>query len=228
MGRNYAIVLAGGRGTRLNSATPKQFLQLGDRPILLWSLETFDTIDEIDHILAIIPADCISTAEQLLEKNRIDKLLKIVPGGVTRQESAYRALESCDFSDDDIVLIHDAARPFVTREIILKCLSETARVGAAGVYIQSRDTIALIDQETVREIPPREKTYCAQTPQGFRYSIIKNAHDRALCNGMPVTDDIGLALNSGATATWVEGDDSNFKITTDLDYRIACFLVGNK
>lgn len=228
MSRTYAIILAGGKGIRLNAPTPKQFLPLGGRPVLLWSLEAFNAVKEIDHILAVIHPDWISLANEILASRHIDKLLKIIPGGSTRQGSAYRALESCDFDDDDILLFHDAARPFIGTEIILKCLAEITRSGAAGVYVPSRDTIAFIDEGMVKSIPSREKTFCAQTPQGFRYSIIKNAHEEALQSGIPATDDIGLAINAGAAVTYIEGDYDNFKITTDLDYKLACFLAENR
>ena len=228
MGQNYAIILAGGRGIRLNAAAPKQFLPLGGRPVILWSLETFNAIKEIDHILVVVPADCMSLTEQLLASRSIDKILKIIPGGITRQESSYRALESCDFDEDDILLIHDAARPFISAETIRKCLAETARTGATGVYIPSRDTVALIENGAIGTIPAREKTYCAQTPQGFRYSVIRKAHDLALRGDRPATDDIGMAINAGIRVTFVEGEDANFKITTDLDYTLACHLADDK
>ena len=222
MERTYAVVLAGGRGLRLNDTVPKQFLPLGDRPVIVWSLQTFAACEEIDTIIAVLPERYINQAAQLLEKHSIRKILRIVPGGDTRQESACNALASHSFNDNDIILIHDAARPFIKEETVRACIREVRVHGAAGVYVPVQDTVADIRDMFVASVPSRDSLYYAQTPQGFRFSIINAAHQTALRNGISATDDVSLVRSGGFPVKMVEGDYSNFKITTELDYQAAC------
>lgn len=222
MEHTYAIILAGGSGLRLNDRTPKQFLPLGDRPVIVWSLETCSACEEIDFILPVLPDRYIRQAEQLLQDHSIKKILKIVPGGNTRQASASNALASYPFNDNDIILIHDAARPFISLEKIRKCISETRNHGAAGVYVPIQDTVAEVRDMFVSSVPPRDSLFCAQTPQGFRFSIIKAAHQAARRNAISSTDDISLVHAAGFKVKMIEGELSNFKITTPLDYKAAC------
>jgi 2-C-methyl-D-erythritol 4-phosphate cytidylyltransferase len=222
MQRTYAVVLAGGSGLRLNDKVPKQFLPLGDRPVIAWSLQTFAACKEIDHILVVLPDRYIHQARQLFEKHSISKILNIVPGGDTRQESARNALAARPFDENDIILIHDAARPFIKEETVRACVRETRAHGAAGVYILVQDTIADIRNMFVASVPSRDSLYYAQTPQGFRFSIINAAHQAALRDGISATDDVSLVRSAGFPVKVVEGDYSNFKITTVLDYQAAC------
>jgi 2-C-methyl-D-erythritol 4-phosphate cytidylyltransferase len=225
MERTYAVVLAGGKGLRLNNNVPKQFLPLGDRPVIAWSLQTFAICEEIDHILPVLPDRYIHQAAQLFEQHSIRKILNIVPGGNTRQESARNALAAHPFDKNDIILFHDAARPFIKEETVRACVRETRAHGAAGVYVPVRDTVADIRDMFVASVPARDTLYYAQTPQGFRFSIINAAHLAALRDGISATDDVSLVRAAGFMVKMVEGDYSNFKITTGLDYEAACRYV---
>jgi 2-C-methyl-D-erythritol 4-phosphate cytidylyltransferase len=225
MTRTYAIILAGGRGLRLDPRRPKQFLPLGGKPVIAWSLGLCETIAEIDHILTVIQEEFIPEAEKIAAAQGIHKILKFVPGGSTRQESAYNALTSVPFSSDDILLFHDAARPFISPETVRTCISETALHGAAAIYVPVNDTIAEISDGFVISIPPRERMFYAQTPQCFKYSIISKAHENSR-NGAPsATDDVSLVLAAGFSVKMIRGDYSNFKITTDFDYQAACRMA---
>ncbi len=223
MGRTYAIILAGGRGARLDARTPKQFLPLGGKPVIAWSLELCDALSEIDRILAVLPEEYIPEARNITAARGIQKPVQFVPGGATRQESAGNALAARSFTDDDILVFHDAARPFISPELVRHCAAEAARHGAAAIYVPATDTIAEVRDGFVISVPPRDAMFCAQTPQAFRYSIIKSAHtaprDRA------ATDDVSLVLAAGFRVRMVQGDYSNFKITTGLDYETACRMA---
>lgn len=222
MERTYAIILAGGSGLRLDDRVPKQFLPLGDRPVIAWSMQTYSLCKEIDHIIPVLPDRYIRQAEELFQEHTINKILKLVPGGTTRQESASNALSSHPFDENDIILIHDAARPFIRQETIKTCVTETRTHGAAGVYVPVQDTIAEVCDTFVASVPLRDSLFSAQTPQGFRFSVIKAAHQAARQKEIHATDDISLVLAAGFRVKMVRGEYSNFKITTPLDYQAAC------
>ncbi len=225
MNRIYAIILAGGRGLRLGGNTPKQFLPLGSKPIIAWSLELCQRLPEIDHIVTVIPDEFAALIDAMVNDHGITKHISAVPGGSTRQESAFHAIRSVNYADDDMLIFHDAARPFVSQEIMLRCIAAIRDYGAAAAYVPIHDTIAEIDHDVVVSVPPRDRLYYAQTPQGFRYSIIKAAHDNACARSLASTDDVSLVLATGATVRMIDGDHSNFKITTDHDYQRACSIA---
>jgi 2-C-methyl-D-erythritol 4-phosphate cytidylyltransferase len=227
MEKTCAVILAGGSGTRLKSDIPKQFMPLCGRPVLAWSCMTCNNLDEIDRVLVVAPAEYVSRAEDILKQYGIRKAAKIVRGGATRQESAYNALSAADFHENDILVFHDAARPFISRDVLRNCLADAKLHGAAAVYTPANDTVAEIHEGFVVSVPPRERFFSAQTPQAFRYSIIMKAHRHALDAGLEATDDTALALTVGFKVKMVEGDRLNFKITTDFDYRCACILAEN-
>ncbi|MBP7734739.1 MAG: 2-C-methyl-D-erythritol 4-phosphate cytidylyltransferase [Spirochaetes bacterium] len=225
MNRIYTIILAGGRGLRLGGKTPKQFLPLGSKPIIAWSLELCQQLPEVDHIITVIPEEFTAQIHSIVTDHGITKHIKTVPGGSTRQESAFNAITSVDYAEDDILIFHDAARPFVSQEIMLRCIAGIRDHGAAAAYVPVHDTIAEIDNDFVTSVPLRDRLYYAQTPQGFRYSIIKDAHDKARARSLASTDDVSLVLATGANVRMIDGDYSNFKITTDYDYQTACSIA---
>lgn len=217
----YAIILAGGRGLRFGEATPKQFLPLRDKPIILWSLEKFSAIPEINEIIVVTPLEYISQTREMTTEYKA-KSICVIAGGETRQQSSYNAICSTNFNDDDILVFHDAVRPFVSKGVILKCIRETEEYGAAGVYVKAIDTVAEIKDSMVQSIPDREDLYYAQTPQSFQYRIIRHAHDIALSGNVSnASDDVSLVLDAGYGVRAVEGDYRNIKITTPFDYDIA-------
>ena len=218
----YAIILAGGRGLRFGTDIPKQFLPLGDKPIILWSLEKFSDIPRIKGIIVVTPEEYIDKTNEIIQDHKTKKSIVVIAGGETRQQSSYNAISSMGFNDDDILIFHDAVRPFISKEIILNCIRETEGYGAAGVYVRAIDTVAEIKDAMVRAIPDREKLYYAQTPQSFRYRIIRHAHDMAIAgNVSKASDDVSLVLNAGYDVRAVEGNYRNIKVTTPLDYEIA-------
>lgn len=221
----YAVILAGGRGLRLGAETPKQFLPLQDKPIIHWSVEQFSVHSMVDHIIIVCPSEEKDRLQKILNTYKPEKILPVVNGGTTRQDSCRNALNSQRFSDDDIIMFHDAARPFITETIITNCIVETKKHGAAAVYVPAIDTITELDSGFVKNIPPRKNLYYTQTPQGFRFSIIKTAHDQSQATGLPATDDVSLAINAGFAVRAIEGDYTNIKITTRHDYEMAKYLL---
>jgi 2-C-methyl-D-erythritol 4-phosphate cytidylyltransferase len=228
MSRTFAIVLAGGKGLRLGGDIPKQFLPLGDRPVILRTIDIFHSLECIEGIIAVLPGDYIGTFKNELGRFKYQKPIKVVEGGDTRQKSAYNALNASDFNNEDILIFHDAARPFVKKETVINLINGVEETGAAGTYVNVIDTITEIRNDLVESIPDRNLLYSAQTPQGFRYRIIKRAHDNARDAGLvDATDDVSLVLRMGVKVKAVFGDYDNFKITTENDYRRALQLHSN-
>lgn len=224
---NYAVILAGGKGLRLGHDIPKQLLPLGGKPVLRWSAEAFHSAEEIDKMIIVAEKSSMDTIREVLPLSDFPKIVKFIEGGRERSDSSYNALLSIKFNPDDIILFHDAARPFITAGIIEDTVAEVKRSGAAGVYIPAVDTVTVAEQGRVSFIPERKDVYYAQTPQGFRYSIIREAHEkyREGLLDIKVTDDVSLVMASGHEIKLVSGSASNFKITTDFDYRIAEFIA---
>jgi len=225
---NYAVILAGGKGLRLGGDIPKQLLPLGDKPVIRWSVEAFHSVDEINEIIVVAEKNTLQTVKEMLPSDEFPKIKSYIEGGKERSDSSYNALIAGDFSADDIFLFHDAARPFITTDIIKAEIEEIIVSGAAGVYIPAVDTVTVAEKGIVSSIPDRKNVYYAQTPQGFRYSIIRGAHEKYRKGeiDITVTDDVSLVMASGHDIKMVTGSVQNFKITTEYDYRIAELIVS--
>lgn len=225
----YAVILAGGKGLRVGGDIPKQLLLLAGKPVIRWSAETFQSVDEIDKIIIVGEKNSLETIKRMLPEHDFPKIINFIEGGAERSDSSYNALISREFAADDLILFHDAARPFITPDIIKSLITEIKASGAAGIYIPAVDTVTIAEHSKVISIPERRQVFYAQTPQGFRYSIIKDAHEKykkGLLN-IKVTDDVSLVMARGYDVKIVSGSPLNFKITTDFDYKIAEFLAVN-
>jgi len=226
---NVAVILAGGKGLRLGSKVPKQMLLLGTKPVISWSVDTFHKVDLIDKILIVSEKDLINDMRILFPAAGYPKILSFIEGGVERSDSLFNALISSDFNDDDIFLFHDAARPFVSEKIIVDLINKVKTSGACGTYVKSTDTIAIVKDSTIASIPERKTVYYAQTPQAFKYDLIKKAHHyQKEVKGITITDDVSLVVNMGLNVTIIEGSYNNIKITTEQDFKFAQFLISGE
>lgn len=177
---NYAVVLAGGVGKRMGAGVPKQFIEIDGKPMLVHTLERFAKTDEIGKIV-VVTVDVGETRE-LIKKYDIPKIEIIVSGGATRRLSSKIGCETLlklGAGRDDIVLIHDAARPFVTKEIILANIEAVKKYGACETAEKIHDTVISAKDERLSEIIPRDGLFLVQTPQSFRLGIICDAHEKA-------------------------------------------------
>ena len=211
--RVIAIIVAAGRGKRLGSSLPKQFLKVRGRTILEMSVEAFEQNKYIDEIFVAANADYCELTEKLCRG--FSKLKKIVAGGAERQDSVRAALD-CLRGENGIVLVHDAARPFVSEAVINAVIEGTADFGAAIPTVPAKDTIRQVDGTGSRTLQ-RETLACVQTPQGFRISLIKHAFEKAQAEGFLGTDDASLVERMGINISMVQGEDANRKITTRED-----------
>jgi len=209
----------------MGQTIPKQFLPLGKQTVIECTVSAFLYHPEIEAVTVVCPADYINEIQNLMNRHQNGKKIKTVPGGTTRRDSSWRGITSMDFNEDDILLIHDAARPFIDSQTIDKCIEAAARHGAAGTYVKAIDTVTQIEEDRVTSIPPRNHLYYAQTPQSFRFCIIRSSHENARLKDIEATDDVSLALESGFSVVKVDGSYQNIKITTREDYEYACYLA---
>jgi 2-C-methyl-D-erythritol 4-phosphate cytidylyltransferase len=223
MSRRIAIILAAGTGTRVGASVPKQFLHIAGKPIMMHTLEVFESSPEIDDIIVMMHPEWLDHAGTMLAAARLTKLRGIHPGGETRNETTRRALALVD--DDDRLLIHDAVRPFVDHRIISDCVEALGVFDAADTAIPSADTIIEVrDDRTIARMPRRDDLRRGQTPQAFRAGVLRRAYD--LAEALPdlaVTDDCGIVLATlpETPIIVIEGSLRNMKVTEPLDLQIA-------
>jgi len=225
-----AVVLAGGSGERFGTSLPKQLLPLAGRPVIEHSVAAFEQAPGVDAILVVIAARYASQTADLLAGNGYRKLTKVITGGRTRVESTWRAIEELGSAECD-VLFHDAARPLVDRQVIAGCVAALAEHRAVGVAVPSSDTIAVVSGGVVAGMPRRDSLVRCQTPQGFRLSVIRKAHQLAAADprfgDLPATDDCGIVLRylPDVKVHIAAGSERNIKITYPRDLAVAEALL---
>ena len=213
-----AIILAAGDSSRFNSQTPKQFLQLNGRLLLDYPIQTFSKCDEVDQLIIVAPREKIKTLQEAYSHHHI------VSGGKSRRESSFNGLTACP-PETEKVLIHDVARALVDKATILRCIDGLKTAEAVSAAVHVKDTIVETKGEIIVRMPDRNRMFLEQTPQGFKYHTILNAHQNIK---MDVTDDIRLVKEMGIECKVVMGSEQNFKITTQQDFKLAEILLkGN-
>ena len=213
------IIVAGGRGQRVGGATPKQLLDLGGRTVLQRSVAAFDGHPSVTNVVVVLPIDMVASGAELVGTTA--RGCVFVAGGERRQDSV-RAGVAALADDVDVVLIHDAARPFVDRPLIDRVIEGAKRTGAALPAVMARDTVKRVpvEQSLVAETIPRGEIWLAQTPQGFRRDVLMEAVALG-SGGLEATDEAMLAERAGRPVEVVAGDERNFKITTADDVMTA-------
>ncbi|HYG99258.1 MAG TPA: 2-C-methyl-D-erythritol 4-phosphate cytidylyltransferase [Terriglobales bacterium] len=234
------IIPAAGLGTRMAGAAKdaskpaisKQFAELGGIPIIVHTLRKFADIPEVDAIFVALRKTEQEHFRPRLEQAQLAKPVTLVEGGEHRQESVANALRAVNAGDDDIVLVHDAVRPFVTGEIIREVIEQARKTGAAIAGVPAVDTIKQVERTAegavIKTTIPRERAVLAQTPQGFRFSVLKKAFDEATNDGFSGTDEASLVERMGGEVSVVMGSPRNLKITTPADLELAEFYVRHE
>ena len=236
------IIPAAGLGTRMAAMpsgaqkhkTPpsKQFTELGGTPILIHTLRKFAAVDAVTEIWIALRENEIAGFRSRLEseaKDILKKKIELVIGGEHRQQSVEHALNAVNAGADDVVLVHDAVRPFVTSEIIQEVIEAAQKYGAAIAGLPAVDTVKQVERTSegaiVKATIPRAGIVMAQTPQGFKYSVIKKAFDEAATDEFLGTDESSLVERSGHDVAVVMGSPRNIKITTPADMELAEFYL---
>lgn len=217
-----AVIVAAGRGTRMNMDINKVYVEVYGKPILARTIQVFEKCSYIDEIILVVGSqELIHCKQNVIDFYGFTKVKALVCGGEERQNSVYNGI--LEVSEDcDIVLIHDGARPFVTEDNIIDSIDAAYEYGAASVAVPVKDTIKVSDTEDfASETLDRSKLWSIQTPQAFRYGVIAQAHERAVKEGFMGTDDAVLVERMGQKMKLVPGNYYNIKITTKEDLCIA-------
>lgn len=225
MDKNYAIILAAGKGKRMEANINKQFLEIKDKPLLYYSLDVFSNCELIDGIILVCAENEVEYCKkQIIEKYKINKILKIVSGGKERQDSVYNGLKAID--DCNIVLVHDGARPFVSSEVIESGIKYAKLYGACTCGVIPKDTIKVKNEEGFSGgTPDRNNLFQVQTPQCFKYNLILECHEKLAKGYVSVTDDTAVVEYYGHKVYLYKGSYHNIKITTPEDIDIAEKIV---
>ena len=230
----YGAILAGGSGTRMHiSSMPKQFLPLGEKPIIIHTPEKMQMCARFEAIYIGVHPSWLSYMSDLLEKYGLyEARIKLAPGGESRNETIFNIIDEIakDFGadDDDVIVTHDAVRPFVTLRIIEDNIDAAIRYGACDTVVPATDTIVKShDGVDVSEIPDRNYMYQGQTPQSFNIKLLKGLYAQLKPSEKSVlTDACKICIMRSAPVKLIKGELSNMKITTVNDYKIAQVLVG--
>lgn len=232
LGTRMAPMLVGAKDKQKKPLPSKQFTELGGRPILIHTLRKFAAVDTVSEIWIALRENEIAGFRARLEADAADVLKKkveFVVGGDHRQQSVESALNAVEAAVDDIVLVHDAVRPFVTREIIQEVIEGARKYGAAIAGLPAVDTVKQVERTAegalIKATLPRAGIVMAQTPQGFRYGVIKKAFDEASADGFMGTDEASLVERSGHDVAVVMGSPRNIKITAPADMELAEFYL---
>ncbi|MBO5364318.1 MAG: 2-C-methyl-D-erythritol 4-phosphate cytidylyltransferase [Clostridia bacterium] len=213
------VIAAAGNSTRMGKNTNKQFLMFDRKPILAHTLLAFSALPEITEMIVVTRKDDILTVQDMIKDFSIPKVKAVLPGGTTRQESVFLGLKHVQ---EDRVLIHDGARPFVTGEEIRSLLLELNTCSAVALGVPVKDTVKRVSKDgLVTETLPREELWQIQTPQGFATAEILSAHQKAVMDGVLATDDCALAEYIDIPVRIVPGSYRNIKITTPEDLVLA-------
>ena len=214
--RVFAIIPASGKGKRSSTDVPKQYLKFSGKELIAYTLEVFQNNNLIDEITISAEPEYFSLLNEIKKKFNLTKIIKVVEGGEERQDSVYNALKAIKADDNDLIAVHDAARPLLPENILTKAINTAIEKGNALVCLKARDTLLKGDQ-VVREYVDRSEMYYVQTPQIFKYKDLMNAMKKAYEKNFIGTDESMLIKELGIDINIVEGSMLNFKVTTATD-----------
>ncbi len=222
-----AIIPAAGTGVRMGGGTPKQFLSLEGVPIFIHTLRKFAASNVIDGIFLALRPEEMERARKDIDRERFSKPVRLVAGGASRQETVGRALAEAP-ATTEMVVVHDAVRPFVELDLIQRVVEAARQHGAAVLGIPSVDTVKQVEQQFIRGTIPRERIVLAQTPQAFRFNLIREAFARAEADGFYGSDESSLVERLDHTVTVLMGSDRNIKITKPSDLPLARLYIAQE
>jgi len=214
--KTYAIIPSGGIGKRLNSSLPKQYVKINGKELIAYTIEIFQSCDLIDEIIIAAQKDFFPLLEEIKRKYNFTKLTNFVEGGKERQDSVYNALLSIDGNDGDTILVHDAARPLLPKEILTQALNSSKKFDNIIVAMKASDTLVKAS-EFVEKYLNRDEIYHVQTPQISKFKILLNAMKSAKNKYFLGTDESILLFRTSNKIKIIDGSSLNFKVTTQSD-----------
>lgn len=219
-----AIIVAAGKGTRMNTRESKQYIEIDQKPILVHTMEAFHHTKAIDEMIVVVGAQDVDKVRFWTEQYELHKVKNVISGGRERQQSVYFGLQALQ-GRAQWVLIHDGVRPFVSPSLIERCWQSAQEYGSAVLAVPVKDTIKVANEkQMIEHTPDRNSLWAVQTPQAFRAEDILEAHRLAAEDGYMGTDDASLMERLGKPVKLVMGDYRNIKITTPEDLSIAAHI----
>lgn len=229
MSKNIAVIFAGGTGNRMNTVSrPKQFLELNGKPIIIYTLELFDNHQEIDGIVVVCLSTWIDFLKKQLKKFEINKVVEIVPGGDSGQDSIYNGLSAAEkhFGKNNVVLIHDGVRPLIKEQTITDNIRMVRSQGNCITCVPATETFVVTQENGLLNIPSRKDSLIARAPQSFILSDILSAHHKAIAEGKhDFVDSCTMMSHYGHHLHTIIGPMENIKITTPTDFFIFRAMV---
>lgn len=227
MCKNIAVILASGSGSRFDSKIPKQFVKLAGKPVIQYTIESFESSALIDEIIIVTKPDYIDFVYELVNAQLFKKVVKVISGGKERYDSTLSALHAIEYEECNLI-IHDAVRPFISEKIITDCVNALGSNNAVDVVVDAVDTIVKVKGNVIEDIPDRRFLKRGQTPQAFKKSILTKAYGLFMQDGKRVaSDDCGIILKylPEEQIVTVAGEEANFKITHQQDIYLADNLI---
>lgn len=222
--KTYVIIPSGGLGKRANSPLPKQYLQFHGKELIAYTLQVFQSSNQVDEIVVAAQSIYFPILESIKTNFGLTKFTCLVEGGDERQHSVHNALRSLNAKDDDIIIVHDAVRPLLSKEIIYDAVQTAKKYGAAVVALKAKDTL-INGNDSVNHYLEREEIFYAQTPQVFQYKILLEAMKKAKDDNFIGTDESMLVHRLGYEVKIVNGSALNFKVTTDEDIKLLSMIL---
>ncbi|WP_028609683.1 2-C-methyl-D-erythritol 4-phosphate cytidylyltransferase [Paenibacillus harenae] len=220
------VIVAAGRGTRMGTKESKQYLQLGDKPILVHTLELFQSMDMVKEAVLVVGGEDVERCRQWVRQYKLTKVTAVVEGGTERQHSVFCGLQALS---TEWAMVHDGVRPLVTADAVRACCAAAEDSGAAVLAVPVKDTIKQVNEAgIIVSTPDRRSLWAIQTPQAFRRVLLLEALERALAEDFIGTDDAMVVERMGVPVTVAEGEYTNIKITTPEDLPWAEFLLAQR
>ena len=223
--KTYAIIPSGGIGKRIDSSLPKQYIQINGKELIAYTLEIFQKCNQIDEIIIPAQREYFELLNSIKSKYGIDKLTNIVEGGNERQDSVFNALQSISAEDDDLIIVHDAARPLLPHQVLLDAIENAKKFGSIIVAIRAKDTLVK-GNIFVEDYIDRNEVFYVQTPQIFKYKILYESMILASKGNFVGLDESILVHKTSNKIKIVEGSTINFKVTTESDLDLFRLIVN--
>ncbi len=223
-----AIIPSGGSGSRFLSSIPKQYIKVLGKELIVYTLEIFQNCSLVDNIVIAAQKNYFDILNNIKQNYNLNKISKIVEGGDERQYSVYNAFNSLTLHDDDLVIVHDAARPLISDKLLCNAIVFAKSLGSVVVALKAKDTLLKGINGKVKSYIDRKNIYYAQTPQIFKYKILKKAFENANKTKFLATDESMLVKNINVDVNIFEGETTNFKITTTADLELFKKIIRKK
>lgn len=224
--KKIVIIPSGGKGLRLGHEVPKQYIKIFGKELIAYTIDIFEKCSEIDSIVISAQKEFFDLLKNIIIENKFKKVIKIIEGGKERQDSVYNALSSLSANNEDLILVHDAARPLLPQKTLLNALQIAKEFDNVVVALKAKDTL-LKGDNFVSDYLDRSDIYYAQTPQIFRFSVLKKSMEEAKSKNFVGTDESMLVHKSSHNVMIAEGSLFNFKVTTKEDLDMFTSLVNN-